>query len=507
MCQSRSYEQKLCAFVFFALCTVLVPVTGGKTPPLQSFGNAITRSATAITSTLKKRHSDLQTRNKSWIETKRKQTGNHCSLYGMPMDIVYGPNNARAKKRSSSSTRVPSDVMDYVLNELRELRTAQMDKARDIDVLKKENRDLRKKLSELMATLAGTELEDESQQEGGGQTSVMEKIMKQKEFDKIGMEVERWAEQIMFNEAPESNGFQEIPCLGFMKNQINKNGQTKCYLKWMTDSRGKNADKNYSGKLHPCLKCFTTIDAPMEDVCAYLADPKRVGEYNDFVIKHRDLEEITPHSKICWGLCPQILFVKSRDFVTFCHHRWLRDGTQVVVNQACEHPSAPGVDTETEGKVCRAHAIRGANFISRDPHNPNKTRFSILIHADPGGNIPHWACKKVVGCLAPIEPFKLCHRVNEGVKRARPSRRAIPVQAGGRSGAPAGLAQLGYACFWPKGGGLKEGNLGRFVPRKFPANNNNNDNDNEPNKPLLDDDDNHDGAEENAVRNVVYKDK
>ena len=28
---------------------------------------------------------------------------------------------------------------------------------------------------------------------------------------------------------------------------------------------------------------------------------------------------------------------------------------------------------------------------------------------------------------------------------------------GGRSPRPAGIAQLGYACFWPNGGGLIEG--------------------------------------------------
>ena len=27
----------------------------------------------------------------------------------------------------------------------------------------------------------------------------------------------------------------------------------------------------------------------------------------------------------------------------------------------------------------------------------------------------------------------------------------------GRSGKPGGLSQMGYACFWPKGGGLQEG--------------------------------------------------
>ena len=30
---------------------------------------------------------------------------------------------------------------------------------------------------------------------------------------------------------------------------------------------------------------------------------------------------------------------------------------------------------------------------------------------------------------------------------------------GGRSPRPAGMAQLGYACFWPNGGGVKEGGI------------------------------------------------
>ena len=30
---------------------------------------------------------------------------------------------------------------------------------------------------------------------------------------------------------------------------------------------------------------------------------------------------------------------------------------------------------------------------------------------------------------------------------------------GGRSPRPAGMAQLGYACFWPNGGGIKEGGV------------------------------------------------
>ncbi len=128
----------------------------------------------------------------------------------------------------------------------------------------------------------------------------------------------------------------------------------------MKDSRGEHASLSEDEE-YPCLRVYATIDAPMEHVCAYMAQESRIKEYNDLIVSYKDLEEISPHSKIVWGLTPQVLFIKPRDFVTFCHHRWLRDGTQVVVNQACEHPEAPGTDKEQEGKACRAYAIRGAN--------------------------------------------------------------------------------------------------------------------------------------------------
>lgn len=58
---------------------------------------------------------------------------------------------------------------------------------------------------------------------------------------------------------------------------------------------------------------------------------------------------------------PKVLFVKPRDFVTYCSHRWRKDGTQVIVNQACEHEDMPGVMEEGQGEVCRGFALRGAN--------------------------------------------------------------------------------------------------------------------------------------------------
>lgn len=52
------------------------------------------------------------------------------------------------------------------------------------------------------------------------------------------------------------------------------------------------------------------------------------------------------------------------------------------------------------------------------------------------------------------------HRINENVKRSAPfldTRTEMVTSTPGRSGRAAGLSQMGYACFWPKGGGLTEG--------------------------------------------------
>jgi len=284
----------------------------------------------------------------------------------------------------------------------------------------------------------------------------VERRKRRAHFDRLGEEVEEWGNVCLFEEN-EEHGWKEVVCNKLLKKKYNANGLIKCFVKWMPDPRGKEYAKDSDkGKVYPCIKAFATIDAPLEDVCAFLADDSTVTKYNDLVENFRDLEDITPHSKICWGQCPQILFIKPRDFVNFCSHRWKRDGTQVVVNQAVDHEEAPAVEGEDSGKICRARSFRGANFISRDPNDPSKTRFALIAHADPG-SIPTWACKTAVNALAPIEPFKLFHNLETGVKSMPTRPRADFVSSHpARSSKPGGLSQLGYACFWPNGGGLQE---------------------------------------------------
>ena len=260
------------------------------------------------------------------------------------------------------------------------------------------------------------------------------------------------------------------------------------FAQWMTDTRPDSDREPHnvgSTELHPCLKCYTTIDAPLEDVCAFLADSRTVPQYNDLVVDHDDVEEISPSGKVTWCKAPQILFVKPRDFVTYCSHRWRGDGSQIIVNQAVDHEDRPGVMKEGQGNggVCRGFAIRGANseclgmnttircahpytwlfrispaVISRDPDDPRgKTRISMVSHATPGGGLPSWAMNRAVDAVVRVEPFKFFHKIDEGVRANRSGEGGVMLaRSGGRSNKPAGIGHLGFTCFWPEGGGLQE---------------------------------------------------
>lgn len=382
-------------------------------------------------------------------------------------ESIIRPPNFRAdilqkrekRRREVPSSRTLTDIMGETLLELREMRE-------DIYALREEMQYMKEELKRqerLSSGMYRDEIEidgdeeaevyeypthDESKRRG---RSLIERVARQSEFEHIGHEVEKWARKILFEENGEEHGWKEVKCNKMVRNKFNSRGQTTCYLKWMKDSRGKHAKDE--DEEFPCIKVYTTFDAPIENVCDYLSNANHMGEYNDLVVAHRDLEDITPHGKICWSLCPKILFIKPRDFVTYCHHRWRRDGAQIVVSQACEHEDAPGNSEESDDAACRAYSLRGANFISKDPTDPNKTRMAILVHADPGGGVPQWAMKTAMNAVAPIEPFKLFYNIDARVAQFKSSSQTAAFASQGRTERPAGLSQLGYACFWPNGGG------------------------------------------------------
>jgi len=365
--------------------------------------------------------------------------------------FYYGITSQTLSKASTASdSKKRPRLSDSMYEALEELRMMRM----EMEAMRKEMQTLKRKM------VADGDIEEDSEEIKA--QARLAKRRRARDCEKLAGEIEEWATRII--KEGEEDGWKEVSCNKMMRGTLNPTERTKAYLKWMKDSRGDKANKDDDNE-YPCIKCVARIDAPLEDVCTYLSQESASPEYNDVVHKHRDIEEISPNAKLCWSQSPQILFLKPRDFVTFCHHRWKGDGTEVMVNQAMDHPDYPANDQEKDGKACRAYALRGANILSRCPDDPdNKTIVQIVAHANPGG-VPQWAAKTAVNALAPIEPFKLFHKINEHVQRNQPQLRERLHHAEmvgsnlpkGRSPRPAGMAQLGYACFWPNGGGVYEG--------------------------------------------------
>lgn len=382
----------------------------------------------------------------------QKPPANVGFYYGLMPETIFPYDSAkhRAEDQEKAQQLAMVNTLTETLEEMKSMR-------QELQSLRREMYEMRKKITgeqdlEFEGGLRAKEIDPK-------QAAILAQ-KRQREFDRLGREVEKWARRLLFEEERCGKGWTEVTCnRKVVGRNVNADGSTTCYMTYFPDARGKNAfvddDKDY-----PCIKIYGVVDAPLEDVCTYLSIREHMTDYNGVLSEQRDLEEISPHSKITLASSPQVLFVKPRDFVTFVHHRWLNDGSVVMINQAVEHKDAPGIKEEGKGKVCRGYALRGATFISPDPQDPGKTRMSMIAHAAPGGSLPQWAVKTAMGAVTPIEPFKLYHYINENVQKFKPEleklklARAEQVSTPGRSNQPVGIAQIGFAAFWPKGGGL-----------------------------------------------------
>ena len=63
-------------------------------------------------------------------------------------------------------------------------------------------------------------------------------------------------------------------------------------------------------------------------------------EYNENCVEVRDLEWLSPDTKVSWATTRRFGPLLARDFVTIVHYRTLADGTLIVVNRPAEHPDA-----------------------------------------------------------------------------------------------------------------------------------------------------------------------
>lgn len=389
------------------------------------------------------------------IAPRKAETG---FFYGFTVSMVDAATTDRPPPKPKPPTLYES--MALTLEEVRSMRL-------EMEALRKELQSLKKHLEPPEKAL--TAIGDQTRAEEA--PALLTKQELEIFYATIGTSVEAWANQIMAEN--EAHGWDEVKCNKAMRKTLNPGGTTQAFIKWMRDSRGVGHVDPKDDREYPCLKCCGIIDAPIDIVCWYLAREEHLMEYNDLIDTHNDIQEITPSSKICLAKTPQILFIQPRNLITFCHHKWLANGNQLVVlNQAVRHPkkltkSNLGIfeksDWLDDKKQPLAFALRGANFLSPDPEDPlHKTRLTILAHGNPGRDVPVWAMKTVVGALANLEPYRFFHRINAGIHKKLPDllrqvqEQSVTSDTMGRTTRPAGIAQLGYACFWPNGGGMVE---------------------------------------------------
>ena len=300
--------------------------------------------------------------------------------YGLQPDKIfpYDSSRHRANMEQEQQQIAMAQALTETLEEMKAMR-------KELQILRRDMYEMRKKITgEKDLEFSGGPVEELNPE---AVRLAREKRFQQ--FEKIGKDVELWARKKLFEEDRAGDGWTEVPCNKMLAKTVNPDGRTTCYIGWMKDSRGEDAvpgdDRDY-----PAVKVYSTIDGPLDDVCTYLSRQEHMTDYNGILTEQKELEVISPHSKICVAKSPQVLFVKPREFVSFIYHRWLRDGSVVMVNQAVEHKDAPPEKEEGKGKACRAYALRGATFISPDPDDPQKTRFAMIAHAAPGGGLPHW---------------------------------------------------------------------------------------------------------------------
>ena len=66
---------------------------------------------------------------------------------------------------------------------------------------------------------------------GGIVSSFVSRRKRQREFEAIGADVEKWAHELLFEQNGEEHGWKEVKCNKGITKKFNRNGSTTCYIK------------------------------------------------------------------------------------------------------------------------------------------------------------------------------------------------------------------------------------------------------------------------------------
>merc|ERR1719343_1851647 len=183
-------------------------------------------------------------------------TGSVGVYYGIDPERMMPKSSRRRKPRPPKL----EDSMAIALDELKILRI-------EMEKMRMEMLQLKRKIIGGDDDEASYYIDDESK------AKALRK--KQTEAEKLAGEIESWASRML--DEGEDDGWAPVECSKMIRASVNGMDRTSAFIKWMVDSRAEKADKEDLTK-HPCIKCSSTIDAPLEVVCFYLSQPETYSD-------------------------------------------------------------------------------------------------------------------------------------------------------------------------------------------------------------------------------------
>jgi hypothetical protein len=131
--------------------------------------------------------------------------------YGISPDTLAKATRPVAKKPTLS------DSMAEALEELRTMR-------QEMETMRKDMQTLKRKM------IAEGDIEEDDDATANPSKAALARRKRQREYEKMSAEIERWAKKILYEEG-EEDGWNEITCNKMMGASLNPQGQTKTYIK------------------------------------------------------------------------------------------------------------------------------------------------------------------------------------------------------------------------------------------------------------------------------------
>ena len=141
------------------------------------------------------------------------------------------------KKKIQQRSR-PTLIEDILSDTLTEFRSTSEELRDTLDAIRQEMAELsriQKKMMEQQNGGIAFPNEDFDDTDGEIELSPAAKRRKLKKrrdkYDRLAREVEEWAEQLLFEEGGEEDGWKEIECSKLLKKKFNSDGKIKCFVK------------------------------------------------------------------------------------------------------------------------------------------------------------------------------------------------------------------------------------------------------------------------------------